>query len=221
MSSEGVDRDWREGVRDGLPYGGGVFVLALSFGVVATDLGMPAVAAVVMSTLAYSASGQFAALGVIGTGGPLGAAVGAAALAGSRFLPMGFALGPSLRGSRGRRALEGQAIVDAAWAMAARGDGRFDRRYFFGHSGVQYVLWVVGTVVGVVVPSFDSAALGLDAMFPAFFLAILFGEVRDRLRLFVALTGAAVALVLVPIAPPGLPVLVASAASLVGLRTPR
>jgi branched chain amino acid efflux pump len=217
----GRDRGWRQGVRDGAPYGLAAFVLAVSFGVVATDAGMPAVAAIAMSALVYSGSGQFAALGIVAAGGGIGAAVGTSALVSSRFLPMGFALGPSLRGSRLRRALEGQATVDASWAMAARGDGSFDRAYLFGHSGVQYVPWVLGTVVGVVVPALDTRALGLDAVFPAFFLAILFEELRDRLRLAVALAGSAIALALVPVAPPGLPVLVASAAALVGLRAPR
>ncbi|NEK56423.1 branched-chain amino acid permease [Geodermatophilus sabuli] len=214
-------RGWREGVRDGAPYGGAAFVLAVSFGVVATDVGMPAAAAIVMSALVYSGSGQFAALGIAGAGGSVAAAVGAAALVSSRFLPMGFALGPSLRGSRLRRALEGQATVDASWAMAARGDGRYDREYLFGHSAVQYVPWVLGTAAGVLVPALDSRALGLDAVFPAFFLGLLVAEVRDRLRLGVALAGAGIALALVPVAPPGLPVLAASAAALVGLRRPR
>jgi 4-azaleucine resistance transporter AzlC len=208
-------------VRDGAPYGGAAFVLAVSFGVVATDVGMPASAAIVMSALVYSGSGQFAALGIVGAGGSVAAAVGAAALVSSRFLPMGFALGPSLRGSRLRRAVEGQATVDASWAMAARGDGRYDREYLFGHSGIQYVLWVLGTAVGVLVPALDTRALGLDAVFPAFFLALLVTEVRDRLRLGVALAGAAIALALVPVAPPGLPVLAAGAAALIGLRRPR
>lgn len=214
-------RSWRAGVRDGAPYALATFVLAVSFGVVATDAGMPAIAAIGMSALVYSGSGQFAAVGIVSSGGGVAAAVGASALVSSRFLPMGFALGPSLKGSRLRRAAEGQVNVDTSWAMAARGDGRFDREYLFGHSAAQYVAWVVGTIVGVLVPALDTRALGLDAVFPAFFLAILAGEVRDRLRLGVALAGAAIALVLVPITPPGLPVLVASAAALVGLRAPR
>jgi predicted branched-subunit amino acid permease len=217
----GHGRGWREGLRDGTPFGAAAFLLALSFGVVATDAGMPAGAAIVMSALVYSGSGQFAALGIVGAGGGVGAAVGAATLVSSRFVPMGFALGPSLRGTRLRRALEGQVNVDTSWATAARGDGRFDREYLFGHSGAQYAAWVAGTVAGVFVPALDSRALGLDAVFPAFFLAILADEIRDRLRLGVAVGGAAVALALVPVAPPGLPVLAAGAAALVGLREPR
>lgn len=211
-------RGLREGVRAGLPYALASGVLALSFGVVATDLGFPAVAAVVMSTVVFAGSAQFAAVAIMAAGGGVAAAVGAAALMSSRFVPMGFALGPSLRGSRLRRAVEGQAVVDSSWAMAARGDGSFDRTYLFGHTGVQYVAWVLGTVAGVVSPSLDARALGLDAVFPAFFLAILAAELRDRRRVGVAGAGAVVALLLVPVAPPGVPVLAAAAAALVGLR---
>lgn len=211
-------RDLRDGARAGLPYAAASFVLALSFGVVATDLGFPALAAVVMSAVVFAGSAQFAAVAILGAGGGVLAAVGAAALMNSRFVPMGYALGPSLRGSRLRRAIEGQAVVDTSWAMASRGDGTFDREYLFGHTGVQYVAWILGTVAGVVVPSLDARALGLDAVFPAFFLAVLAGELRTRKRMGVAGAGAVIALLLVPVAPPGVPVLVASTAALVGLR---
>ncbi len=215
-----TDRTASTGARDGLPYAAASLVLSLSFGVVAVDVGLSALAAVVMSAVVFAGSAQFASLGILTAGGGVAAAAAAAALVNSRFVPMGFAVGPSLRGGRARRALEGQAVVDSSWVMAARGDGRFDRSYLFGHTGVQYVGWVVGTVLGAVVPSLDARALGLDAVFPAFFLALLIGEVQDRLRLGVAVAGGALALALVPVAPPGVPVLVASAASLVGLRQP-
>jgi 4-azaleucine resistance transporter AzlC len=201
-----------------VPYAGAALLLSLSFAVVATDVGLTALAAVVMSAVVFAGSAQFAAIGILGAGGGVGAAVAAATLMNSRFLPMGLALGPSLRGSRARRALEGQAVVDSSWVMAARGDGSFDRSYLFGHTAVQYVAWVLGSVLGAVVPSLDARALGLDAVFPAFFLALLLNEVKDGLRAGVALGGAVLALGLVPFTPPGVPVLVASAAALVGLR---
>jgi 4-azaleucine resistance transporter AzlC len=207
----------RAGARAGTPYALASFLLAVSFAVVATAAGMSAVAAVVMSAVVYAGAAQFASVGIIAAGGGLGAAVAAAAMMNSRFLPMGFALGPSLRGNRLRRAVEGQAAVDSSWAMAARGDGTFDRDYLFGHSGVQYVAWFTGTLTGVVVPDLDAQALGLDAVFPAFFLALLATELRNRTRWGVAAAGGLLALALVPLVPAGVPVLVASTAALVGL----
>jgi predicted branched-subunit amino acid permease len=81
---------------------------------------------------------------------------------------------------------------------------------------------VTGTVVGAVAGAAlgDLDRFGLDALFPAFFLALLFAELRHRRSRVVALLGAAIALALAPFAPPGVPVLAASIAALVGLRRP-
>jgi predicted branched-subunit amino acid permease len=82
-------------------------------------------------------------------------------------------------------------------------------------------VWVAGTALGVFGGELigDPDRLGLDAMFPAFFLALLAGGElhRGRRAVLAACIGAAVALVLVPIAPPGVPVIAASAAALLGL----
>jgi len=190
------------------------------FGIVAADEEFPPAAAIAMSVV-YAASAQFAAVGILAAGGGVAAAVVAATLVNARFVPMGFAIGPSLRGSRLRRAVEGQAVVDSAWTMASRGDGTYDREHLFGHSGVQYAAWLLGTVVGVFLPALDTRTLGLDAVFPAFFVALLMSEVRDRRRLGVALLGAALTLLLIPFTAAGVPVLVASSAALLGPRRAR
>jgi len=214
---------WRAGVRAGLPFAVASGVLALSFGVVARDAGFSAVGAIVMSAVVFAGSAQFAAVAIFSAGGGLGAAVGASALMNSRFLPMGLALGPSLPGSALRRALQGQPVVDSSWAMAQRENGRFDRHFLFGHSATQYVGWTVGTAVGALGGSVlgDARTLGLDAIFPAFFVALLAAEMREPRSRAVAIAGGAVALALVPIAPPGAPILAASVVALVGLRAPR
>lgn len=211
---------FREGLRASTPYALTSLLLSFSFGAVAVAAGLSPLAAVVMSAIVYAGSAQFASVGILAAGGGVGAAVAAAALMNSRFLPMGVALGPSLPGGRLKRALQGQTVVDSSWALALRPDGSFDRAFLFGHSAGQYVCWVAGTVLGVLGGGVDSRALGLDAIFPTFFLALLIAELRKgtRTSLGVALAGAALALALVPITPVGAPVLVASCAALVGLR---
>jgi predicted branched-subunit amino acid permease len=84
----------------------------------------------------------------------------------------------------------------------------------------QAACWWSGTAIGALGGALigDPAALGLDAMFPAFYLALLVGEMDLRTTLPSALLGAAIALFLVPFAPPGIPVVAASAAALLGLR---
>jgi predicted branched-subunit amino acid permease len=137
----------------------------------------------------------------------------------SRFLPMGIALAPSLPGGPLKRAAQGQAVVDASWAMALREGGRFDRWFLFGATAVQYVTWLSGTVVGAFGGDLlgDPEKLGLDAIYPTFFLALLLNELRGGRARGVAAAGALITLALVPVAPPGVPVLAASVAALAGL----
>ena len=219
-----VPTRFRDGFRAGAPYAAASFLLSFSFAAVATASGVPALAAVVMSAVVYAGSAQFASIAVLAAGGGVGAAVAAAALMNSRFLAMGVAFGPSLPGGPLARAVQGQAVVDSSWALAARGDGTFDRTWLFGHSAAQYVCWVTGTTIGVLLSTrgagVDVRALGLDAVFPTFFLALLLGELRDRSRVGLALAGGGLALALVPLTPPGVPVLAASVVALVGLRRP-
>jgi 4-azaleucine resistance transporter AzlC len=207
-------------LRAGVPFAIAGGVLALSFGVLARDVGFSALGAMVMSAVVFAGSAQFAAISIIAAGGGVGAAIGAAALVNSRFLPMGIALAPSLPGSPLSRAAQGQTVVDASWVMALRDDGRFDRYYLFGATAVQYVTWLGGTAIGAFGGSAlgDTQQLGLDAIFPAFFVALLLPELRDARSRGVALAGAAIAIALVPVAPAGVPVLAASVAALVGLK---
>jgi 4-azaleucine resistance transporter AzlC len=219
LTQTSAGRAFRKGVREGIPFAIAGFLLSVSFGVVAQDAGLSAPAAIVMSVIVFAGSAQFAAIAIIGGGGTVGAAIGAAALMNSRFLPMGAALGPSLPGGPVKRAAQGQAVVDASWALAGRGDGTFDRWLLFGASAAQYVTWQAGTIAGALGGDAlgDPDALGLDAIYPAFFLGLLLAEARTRRAVGVALLGAGIALALVPVAPAGVPVLVASVAALVGL----
>jgi 4-azaleucine resistance transporter AzlC len=208
-----------EGVRAGMPFAIAGGLLALSFGVVAQGAGLTPLAAIAMSAIVFAGAAQFTAIAILAQGGTVVAAVLAAALVNSRFLPMGVALGPSLPGGPLRRAAQGQAVVDASWAIAGRGDGTFDRWLLFGSTAVQYLGWVGGTIAGALGGNIlgNPETLGLDAIYPAFFLALLINELGDRRARLVALLGGIVALVLVPVAPAGVPVLAASLASLVGL----
>ena len=93
---------FRAGVRAGVPFALAGGLLAASFGVLASDVGMPGWAAILMSAIVFAGSAQIAALTILGAGGGLCSAIGAAALMNSRFLPMGIAIGPVVPGRRGR-----------------------------------------------------------------------------------------------------------------------
>lgn len=209
------------GARAGFPFGLAAILLGLSFGVLAQPV-MGTAATIVMSAVVFAGASQFGALAVLAAGGGPAAAVLAGVLLNARFLPMGVAIAPSLRGHPVRRAAEGQAVVDASWAIANKGGGRFDRDLLLGATAPQYPGWVLGTVLGVAFGDVlgDPESLGLDALFPAFFLALLVEEAQDREGRIAALLGAAIAVALTPVAPAGIPVLAASVVALLGLRRP-
>jgi 4-azaleucine resistance transporter AzlC len=210
---------FREGLKLGVPFAIAGFLVAMSFGIVARGAGLSAVAAIVMSMIVFAGSAQFAAIAILAAGGGVASAVGAAALMNSRFLPMGVALAPSLPGRALWRAAQGQTVVDASWALAAREDGTFDRWLLFGSTSVQYLTWTTGTALGALGGNLlgDPDRLGLDAIYPAFFVALLVSEARSRRARSAAALGALIALALVPFTPAGVPVLVASLGALIGL----
>ena len=194
----------------------------ISFGVLAQPV-MGSIAPVVMSLFVFSGAAQFAALTVLATGGGALAAILAGMLLNARWLPMGLAIGPFLKGGPLRRSVESIAIVDASFALASRGDGTYDRERLIGSTAPQFVAWSTGTLIGVLGGSLlgDPKALGLDAMFPAFFAVLLFSELRDRVRVTAAALGAGIAFLLMPFTPAGIPVVAAACAALIGLKQVR
>ena len=79
-----------------------------------------------------------------------------------------------------------------------------------------FVCWNAGTLAGALSGELlgDPKALGMDAIFPAVFLALLVPQVRTRGALAAAVAGAAIAIVLLPIAPAGVPVMASALAAL-------
>jgi 4-azaleucine resistance transporter AzlC len=210
------------GLRAVTPLLPAVLAFGVSFGVLARSAGMDGVASIVMSLTTFAGSAQFAVVSVLDAGGTAAAAIAAAVLLNARYGPMALSAATAFRGGWLRRLLEAQLLVDESWALAQR-DGRFDRRILIGAGLGLYAGWSGGTAIGVVAGDSlaDPATLGLDAAFPALFLALLVPLVRDRRALAAALLGAGIALALTPLTPAGIPVIAATAACLVGLRRGR
>jgi 4-azaleucine resistance transporter AzlC len=190
-----------------------------AFGVLAETAGMGGLAPIVMSATTFAGAAQFAAASVLDEGGGVLAAVGAAVLLNARYAAISLAVAPAFRGSALRRFVESQLIVDESWAVAQVGGGRIDRRMLVGAGLVLFPSWVGGTALGVLFGDVlgDPERLGLDAAFPALFLALLATQLVSRAALLAAAAGGVIALVLLPVAPPGVPVIAAAAVCLAGL----
>jgi 4-azaleucine resistance transporter AzlC len=218
-ASHAAPSELRAGLNAGLPFALPTLALGVSFGVLARPV-MGAVAPVVMSVAIFSGGAQIAALSVLVAGGGVLAAAGAGLLVNARWLAMGFAVAPSLSPRLLTRVAQAQAIVDASFVIASREDGTFDRGLLIGATIPQASAWILGTVIGVIAGPVLSnpKTLGLDAVFVGFYLALLWTEADRREAFAAAAAGVAIALVLLPFAPVGVPVIAASAGALIGLR---
>jgi 4-azaleucine resistance transporter AzlC len=211
---------FRAGARAVLPLTIAVFAFAFSYGVLARAAGMGSIAPVVASAITFAGSAQFAVASVLEASGGVAAAVAAGLLLNARYAPMSVVAAPGFRGTWLRRLLTSQLIVDESWALAARRGSPFDLSFMLGAGAVLYPSWVAATALGVFVGDVlgDPERLGLDAAFPALFLALLVPMLRSRQAVAAALLGGLIALALTPLAAPGVPIVAASLACLVGLR---
>ncbi|MEC8982765.1 MAG: AzlC family ABC transporter permease, partial [Actinomycetota bacterium] len=163
---------------------------------------------------------QFAAVSVVAGGGTTVAAVGSALLVGARNALYGPVLSPSLRDGPLRRALAAHFVIDETTAVASvQPDAERSRDAFWFTGLWLFVFWNVGTLLGVALGGTfdDPGVLGLDAAFPAAFVALLVPHVRTRPGRTAALGGGAIAVVAVPTTAAGVPMLLAALAVLPGL----
>ena len=211
---------YREGAKRIAALTPAAFSFGAAFGVLAGTAGFDAPSAIVMSATTFAGAAQFAAVTVLEDGGTIAAAVAAAVLLNARYLAISVSIAPDFEGSRLRRLLESQLIVDESWAVSQVGRGRIDRQMLVGAGLVLFPFWVGGTALGALAGDVigDPGRLGFDGALPALFLALLVTQLVDRPAKVAALAGGLIALVLIPITPPGVPVIAASGVCLWGLR---
>jgi 4-azaleucine resistance transporter AzlC len=213
-----TDGSYREGARLVAPIAIAVFAFGVTFGVLARAAGMGIAPPLVMSATTFAGSAQFAVVSIVGAAGSSATAIVAALLLNARYVPIGVSVARRFSGGPLRRLLGAQLVVDESWAIASRRG--FDFRILVGAGAVLYVSFLGGTAIGVFGGSAlgDPARLGLDAAFPALFLALLIPQIRTRHALAAALAAAVIALALIPVSAPGIPIVAASVACLVGWR---
>jgi predicted branched-subunit amino acid permease len=168
-----------------------------------------------------AATTELAYIAVRDAGGTQVAAVLAGWVVASRFGLLAVSLGARLRVGRLHRLAAavqafdpnvGLAIQQRTPAMVAR--------VFWRVTAAMHAGWVLGTFVGVFLGNVigDADRLGLDAVFPAALLAIIGNLLRRRSGAVAAVVGGLACLVLIPIAPAGVPIIVSLIGAFVAVR---
>jgi predicted branched-subunit amino acid permease len=188
--------------------------------VLAAENGLSVLKASALSLLVFAGGSQFAAVGLAGAGNQT-AGVVAGLLLNTRLAAFGVLAAPLVAGPWWRRLLGAQLVTDEATSLALEHEDRDLSRFTFWFSGVLlFVAWNLVTVIGATVGDVlgDPERIGLDAAFPAVFVALLAPRLRDPASRRAALGGAAIAIALTPLAPAGVPVLAGALAVVLGAK---
>ncbi|PKH44147.1 4-azaleucine resistance probable transporter AzlC [Nocardioides alpinus] len=204
-------------IRDGLAVGVATGAYGIGFGAVAVSSGLSVAQTCVLSLLMFTGASQFALAGVVAAGGAPMSGAATALLLGTRNTLYGLRMAPLLQWRGWRRVGAAHVLIDESTAMAVNRGTTEGARLGFLTTGLSvFVLWNLATAIGAVAGEAvgDPRTYGLDAAVGAAFLALLWPRLQDRRNILVAVLAAAVALSIVPVAAPGVPVLAAGGVAL-------
>lgn len=184
-------------------------IVGLSYGSLAAADGFPLWVPIALSTLVLAGASEFLFIGIVAGGGSPFTAAAAGLLVNARHLPFGIAV-RELPG-RGWRGLLGCHIMNDESVVFGISQPTREKRiaaYWLCGLGIA-LIWPLSVVGGALIGQFipDIKAIGLDAVFPAILIALIFPALRQRRTRLPAGGGALLSLLAVPFVPTGLPVL--------------
>lgn len=208
----------RRVLRQALSVGVATGAYGVSFGALSVAAGLDVWQTMALSLLMFTGGSQFALVGVLGAGGSGGAAAATAGMLGLRNGLYGLQVSRILQVRGVRRLAAAQLTIDESTAVAiAQRDPAVQRLGFWATGLSVYLLWNAATLVGAFAGDAlgDPRDYGLDAAAAAAFLGLLWPRLSGRTARLVAAAAVAVALLLSPVLPAGLPVLAAAGVAVV------
>lgn len=188
-------------------------LVGLSYGSLAASQGFPLWVPLALSVLVMAGASEFMFIGIVAGGGSPLTAAAAGLLVNARHLPFGLAV-RELVPRRYLSWLGCHIMNDESVVFGLSQATRRQRRQAYWLCGLGIaVCWplsvLIGSAVGRLLP--DISAIGLDAVFPAILIALIFPALRARRVRIPAVAGAAIGVATVPFVPAGLSVLCALA----------
>jgi len=221
QDAEALERVQERGaIRSAIAVGIAVSAYGVSFGALAVAAGLDVWQACVLSLLMFTGGSQFALIGVIAAGGVAAApaALVSSTLLGARNALYALRVAPFIGGGLGRKAVAAHFTIDETTAVAtAQTTDRARRAGFWWTGIIIYVGWNITTLIGALLGDLmgDVRQYGLDAAAAAAFLGLIWPRLRTLQPIVVAIAAAAIAAVLTPWLPPGIPVLAAAVVAIV------
>lgn len=167
----------KKGITDGFPIFLGYFSVAIAFGVLAVQKGLPIWAPVVISLTNFSGTGQFAALDLLQACASMAEIACTIIVINARYFLMSVSLSQKLPADirQWQRYIIAFGNTDEVYAVAMGQKLPLNFKYMLGLILCSFCGWVGGTIVGTfggsIVPAAVSSAFGISLY--AMFLAII------------------------------------------------
>jgi predicted branched-subunit amino acid permease len=155
------------GFKDGLPIALGYLSVSFTFGITAVGIGIPPLAAILISMTNMTSAGQVAGIGIIAAGGGFLEMALAQLIINLRYALMSLSLSQKLDGKYTlfHRIASAFGITDEIFAVAAGKPCDVSARYMYGLITLPYLFWAGGTAAGAflgeILPDFIKSALGI------------------------------------------------------------
>ncbi len=223
MTTPFTSNGMRRGFIAGQPFGVGVFVYGIAFGLLAVQIRFSLLEGTLMSVLVYSGSAQLAVVNGLPGGAlslsssALSALLATIFLLNARYLLYGAALRPWLGQVPAWQAYPTLAVLgDGNWILSMKqaANGERDAGYVMGSGLASFLPWIGGTVLGMLGGNLiaNPRLLALDFMLIAFCAAMATSMVKGRTDLAIVAVAGGVALVADALLPQGWPIVAAGLA---------
>lgn len=177
-------KNYKEGLRDGIPIALGYFAVSFTLGIAAKKAGLTAFQATLMSLTNSTSAGEFAAISAICAGSTYFEMAVMQAVINLRYLLMSCALSQKIDNKVGmiNRLIMGGGVTDEIFGISISRPDKLNPFYTYGAMSLAIPAWSLGTCIGVVVGSVLPANIisALSVALYGMFLAIIIPPAREN-----------------------------------------
>ncbi len=178
-----VSREFKNGMRDGLPIALGYFAVGFSLGITARNAGITAFQGFLMSLLNNASAGQYAGIALIGVQAAYWEMAVMILIANARYLLMSCAMSQKFPPEMPliHRLLIGFDLTDELFGIAIAYRGHLKPSYMYGAMLMALPGWSLGTAAGITAGNVLPAILvnALSVAIYGMFLAVIIPPARE------------------------------------------
>ncbi len=180
-----MKKEFKEGMKDGLPIGLGYFAVSFSLGIAARNAGLSPLQGLISSLLINASAGQYALYLFTSTGGAYFELMIITLITNARYFLMSCALSQKISPQThlGHRMLIGFDITDELFGISISRKGMLNPFYFYGAMVTTIPFWAAGSTIGImagnILPSNVVSALSV-ALYGMFLAVIIPQAKKDK-----------------------------------------